>query len=326
MATKSNVETDKTVLMGHSHVFLPISASLMAVIATLNALTLVTLATTPKLQTIPNMYIASLAVADLFVAATQAVLVAWQHPISHRVFEDCRALCLFLQCLCSAVEASSILSVLLITMDRYVYIEYPFFYARVVTRTKVKVVIAVSWIICILSTLLCRVVIGIFVDRDFDGCDVYAMLYESSAMAFFNGIAFLVICIIICVLYGVLLRTASRHARVIEGTFPIHIQTVSATSAATGRRTRKAARIKARLSLKAVKRMAGVFFILFSCWLPFFLVGLIGPKEVSVDVVHAFALLGVSNSAANFTVYALADKDFRDAVNKLLRPRLRDRQ
>lgn len=126
------------------------------------------------------MYIASLAVADLFVAATQAVLVAWQHPISHRVFEDCRALCLFLQCLCSAVEASSILSVFLIAMDRYVYIEYPFFYARVVTRTKVKVVIAVSWIICILSTrLLCRVVIGIFVDRDFDGCDVYAMLYES---------------------------------------------------------------------------------------------------------------------------------------------------
>lgn len=111
-------------------------------------------------------------------------------------------------------------------------------------------------------------------------------------MAFFNGIAFLVICITICVLYGVLLRTASRHARVIEGTFPIHIQTVSATSAATGRRTRKAARIKARLSPKAVKRMAGVFFILFSCWLPFFLVGLIGPKEVSVDVVHAFALLG----------------------------------
>jgi hypothetical protein len=81
---------------------------------------------------------------------------------------------------------------------------------------------------------------------------------------------------------------------------------------------------EARQSLKIAKKMAGVFVCLFVCWTPFIVVGLYGPERVGQEGVVTVAFLVAFNSASNFAVYALGDREFRTAIGHVLwgwRPR-----
>ncbi|KAL8584793.1 hypothetical protein ACOMHN_037498 [Nucella lapillus] len=283
-------------------------------IAMVNVLTLVVMAMTPKLQTIPNMYIAALAVSDLVVSFNQLMAIPWTSPRYHMHFENTASLCLFFKCMLHINELTSIFIIAVIGMDRYLYIQHPFWYLRIVTKRKVKVTVVMVWCVSFIIALPFR-----FTDSGdkYPGCDPYALLYDSVIAGYFNGVLFFAICFVLFVSYGIVIRSAVRQARAIQSLLP-RIVTSSASAGAPPMRVQQE-NVEASLSLKIVQKMAGVFLMLFVCWTPYVLIGLIGPKSVGHQAVLMSGFLAAFNSAANFGVYALADREFRLATFRILR-------
>lgn len=317
MALNSTIDATDSVgtTISHALIFMSINVVSLVAIVTVNTLTLVAIATTPKLQTIPYMYVASLSVSDLLVGVSVFSGLFWLHPATHGFFQESWFLCLGSKWVIFLTESSSVVSLVLIATDRFIYIKHPFFYARAVTTTRVKVMIASAFLFCVILTILGRLIIGLSEGSDVDrGCGVYFMLYESTASSRFIGGLFLAVCVSLFVLYGIVLKIAVKQARSVEALHYAVNNSTIATISSSNQRVRKA-----RLSLKAVKRMAGVFIVLFVCWLPFVTVGFMEPSSVSDDVILTFAVLAIFNSTANFFVYGLTDRDLRNTIWKIIR-------
>ncbi|KAK7480408.1 hypothetical protein BaRGS_00028327 [Batillaria attramentaria] len=300
------------------YAFIAGHVALFFAIMTTNLLTLVAIATTPQLQTIPNMHIASLAVSDLLVSVTQATCIFWQHPDFYRYFAEGWFLCFFLKCMAFLSESSSITAITAIAVDRFVYIRFPFFYIRVVTKTRVKIAIILLWAYSAVTSVLIR---STRFQTKYSGCDAYAMAYDSEDNGRAMGASLLSIFVVLFVLYGVVIWTAVKQVKVIGVSHQLGVIRRSPTNVtASPEEPAGQAAVKARLKLKSVTRMAGVCIMMFVCWSPFLLIGLIGPKTVSPDgVIFVSAILAASNSVANFAVYGLSDREFRAAVTRLLR-------
>lgn len=304
MAT-NHTETAFCVLKEISAPYLAISlfVSLCILILVVNSLTLVVLATTPQLRTISNMYIASLALADIMVGIMAVVLSMWMHPALHPYFAGSDTLCVFLKFFICVSESSSVLTLILVSVDRFLFIMHPFFYLRVVSKRKVMAALAASWAICTLVGLIFHVFTSN--SRIFQGCDINAVAFLSKEMNYLYVIGFAVICVFLSVLYGIIVRAAVRQARAIA-------ESTSMTSEHKSRASKTA-----KHSVKLLLRMSGVCGTYFVCWWPILLVSAMGPSRVSTDVVVTCLYLGALNSAANFPIYALADPDFRSAVRRL---------
>ncbi|XP_070200676.1 beta-3 adrenergic receptor-like [Littorina saxatilis] len=298
-------------------------------IATVNVLTLVVMAMTPRLQTIPNTYITSLAVSDLVVSVNQLIAIPWTYPASHGYFEAHPALCMFFKCLLHVNELTSIFTIVLIGVDRFLYIRHPFWYLRVVTKSKVKTAIVLAWVASFVTAIPIRVAPS---EQKYPGCDAKALLYDSGVAGYVHGVLFFLLCFTLFLSYGIVIRTAVKQTRAIRAT---QTHNISITDAETSvyetnthnlpslqtvapKKRRRESNLEAKLSLKIVQKMAGVFVVLFVCWTPYILIGLIGPTKVKQELVLLTGFLAAFNSAANFAVYALGDREFRGAIAKLL--------
>lgn len=115
-----------------------------------NALTIAAIIRSPRLHTLPNMYVMSLAAADLLVGLLMPVLALFFLAPIKNAFNNAKYACLLLfaglyaSCLCSAINMA------LIATDRYIFITRPFWYERVVTRDVVRGVVAVCWSLAVL--------------------------------------------------------------------------------------------------------------------------------------------------------------------------------
>lgn len=89
----------------------------IAIIVT-NSLTIAAVATRRKLRTIPNMYVTSLAVADLLVGVVLAVSMLSKVPGYREVLGRSEWWCLVTSSLVFALVALSTLSMLIIAIDR----------------------------------------------------------------------------------------------------------------------------------------------------------------------------------------------------------------
>ncbi|XP_070198638.1 beta-1 adrenergic receptor-like [Littorina saxatilis] len=172
MALNSTIDATDSVgtTISHALIFMSINVVSLVAIVTVNTLTLVAIATTPKLQTIPYMYVASL--SDLLVGVSVFSGLFWLHPATHGFFQESWFLCLGSKWVIFLTESSSVVSLVLIATDRFIYIKHPFFYARAVTTTRVKVMIASAFLFCVILTILGRLIIGLSEGSDADrGCE-----------------------------------------------------------------------------------------------------------------------------------------------------------
>ncbi|KAK3797878.1 hypothetical protein RRG08_052477 [Elysia crispata] len=114
-----------------------------------NTLLLVTLARTRKLWNSTNAYIASLAAADLLVGIMMVVRNFWIIPETAWVFHNYQYVCMPIVCLLYVSCLESITCLALVSLDRYTYIVYPFWYERHVNKRFTTTSIALSWVMCI---------------------------------------------------------------------------------------------------------------------------------------------------------------------------------
>ncbi|XP_062559624.1 dopamine receptor 1 [Armigeres subalbatus] len=307
-----------------------------------NILVCIAIYTERSLRRIGNLFLASLAIADLFVASLVMTFAGVNDLLGYWIFgaQFCDTWVAF-DVMCST---ASILNLCAISLDRYIHIKDPLRYGRWVTR---RVAIGTIVVIWLLAALVSFVPISLDLHRDKrDETDTSLVIngvkYETCALdltptyaVVSSCISFYVPCIVMIGIYCRLYCYAQKHVKSIRAvTRPGEI------SEKRYRSIRRPKPSKNKLKLRQLAHHAsspyhvsdhkaaitvgvimGVFLV---CWVPFFCVNIIaafcktciGPQTFKV-----LSWLGYSNSAFNPIIYSIFNTEFREAFKRILTTR-----
>ncbi|XP_038104852.1 dopamine receptor 1 isoform X2 [Culex quinquefasciatus] len=312
-----------------------------------NILVCIAIYTERSLRRIGNLFLASLAIADLFVASLVMTFAGVNDLLGYWIFgaQFCDTWVAF-DVMCST---ASILNLCAISLDRYIHIKDPLRYGRWVTR---RVAIGTIVVIWLLAALVSFVPISLDLHRDKrDETDTSLIIngvkYETCALdltptyaVVSSCISFYVPCIVMIGIYCRLYCYAQKHVK--------SIRAVTRPGEISEKRYRSIRRPKAncassinkKLKLRQLAQQAsspyhvsdhkaaitvgvimGVFLV---CWVPFFCVNIIaafcktciGPQTFKV-----LSWLGYSNSAFNPIIYSIFNTEFREAFKRILTTR-----
>ncbi|XP_050392580.1 adenosine receptor A3 [Patella vulgata] len=286
-------------MMWQNYVFITINVVLIIFICSGNVLTIIAVLRTPVLQTVPNMYVTSLAVADLLAGAVLPLQILIFIPSAKHIVNDIKYLCLFRHVTFFVSVSMSVASMMAIAVDRALYISYPLRYEQLPTTQRTWMVIVCMWIF---SLLIGTMPLYYNNWEPCIECSIFRVL-KMEYQVYIQTSLFVGSCILTACCYGSILRIARRQQR--------HIlkQTASQSS-------------KPQLAkdLKLVKLFVLVFGVFFICYLPAVISVAAGHLGVYVPqmVTNITVPILVLNSGMNFVVYAVKNKDFRRAFVKMI--------
>lgn len=287
------------------------------------------------LRTPTNYFIINLAIADLLlgttvlpVSATLEVLDSW---VFGRIFCDIWAAVDVLCC------TASIMSLCVISIDRYIGVRYPLQYPSIVTERRALLAMLAVWVLAIVISI--GPLLGWKQPPSQD--DTVCLITEEPFYALFSSlgsfyIPLAVILAMYCRVYIVAKRTTKNlEAGVMkermqnsssELTLRIHGGTKgSGGGASAGRSTLSVKLLKFSREKKAAKTLGVVVGMFILCWLPFFLTLPIGSFNSSLRPPETFFKvifwLGYFNSCLNPIIYPCYSREFKQAFIRILRCR-----
>jgi len=186
-----------------------------------NGFTLNTIRLTPRLWTKTNFILASMLASDI----TTGVFMFWHTPfmIFVYVFNDpCHynvavTITTWLYKVCGYV---SVYHLILITVERYVAIVYPFRYEIMFTDRKVKWAICTCWVLGILLSMTWSFWL---IGADYRKCDLISTRYYVNEVA----LIYLPVCISMFICYGRIFAISWRHRQRLE---PVIVNPAPGTS------------------------------------------------------------------------------------------------
>ncbi|TRZ03794.1 hypothetical protein DNTS_027790 [Danionella cerebrum] len=305
-----------------------------------NILVILSVVCNRHLRTPTNYFIINLAMADLLlsttvlpVSATREILNYW---VFGRIFCDIWAAVDVLCC------TASIMSLCVISIDRYIGVRYPLQYPSIVTEKRALLAMLGVWVLAFVISI--GPLLGWKEPPSED--DTVCLITEEPFYALFSSlgsfyIPLAVILAMYCRVYIVAKRTTKNlEAGVMkermdssELTLRIHYkgsQTQEECGKGHLRSSLTVKLLKFSREKKAAKTLGVVvgFFIL--CWLPFFVALPIGSFNSSLRPPETFFKvifwLGYFNSCLNPIIYPCYSREFKQAFIRILRCRCQQRK
>ncbi|XP_014771054.1 adenosine receptor A2a [Octopus bimaculoides] len=281
----------------HNFIFLTVNLLLAPFIIGGNFVVIRCIATFSRLHTVSNIFVSSLAVADLLVGLLVIPFYS-MHYLELEGFAESKYTCLFKYVFIIASCGSSIFNLSAIAFERFVAVTYPFRYATLITHKTAKVMIALLWIY--VSVLSLTPLFGLNTWRPDVHCDFYQVLPRAYIVwASFTTVSFGIVSI---TLFYIL---TYREIRKMPP--PPMIQSKEAISQ------------KKNIRATYVMCVVSVTFLVF--WLPYLIAGPLvyipSLNKHSIELIKNYALsLGISNSVINPFLYGCLRRDFAEVFRK----------
>ena len=286
-------------------VFLALSFGLIIPIVFGNLLVMIAIVRFHRLHSATHVLIASLALADLMVGVVTVPVVGLVHHLQLG-FETDYVSCLTSYVLSHCPTGVSLLTLLLIAIERWVAVHRPFVYPRIFRRKYTVAAVVVLWVY--IWTLG---VVAMFSWNRWrpgsDDCD-FAAVASRRYLLVIGGH-----------MLGVLIVTTVLHLAVAVTAWRVR-QKILKQARAVGN-TLSALERDARTA-RMLGLVLGVFYL---CWIPYFLTlpFVFRAKDRDPFWLHVWeqlaGLVVLSNSSLNPLIYAGKNADFRFAFRRLLR-------
>ncbi|XP_070838901.1 alpha-1A adrenergic receptor-like [Chaetodon trifascialis] len=291
-----------------------------------------------------NYFIINLAIADLLLGTTvlpvSATLEVLDYWVFGRIFCDIWAAVDVLCC------TASIMSLCVISIDRYIGVRYPLQYPMIVTEKRALLAMLGVWVLAIIISI--GPLLGWKQPPSQD--DTVCLITEEPFYALFSSLgSFYIPLAVILAMYFRVYVVAKRTTKNLEAgvmkerqedsnelTLRIHcrnqqIQELCPASkpggggASAARSTLTVKLLKFSREKKAAKTLGVVVGMFILCWLPFFLALPIGSFNSSLRPPETFFKvifwLGYFNSCLNPIIYPCYSREFKQAFIRILRCR-----
>ncbi|XP_043917928.1 alpha-1D adrenergic receptor-like [Protopterus annectens] len=302
-----------------------------------NILVILSVACNRHLQTVTNYFITNLAIADLLLSTTVLPFSASLEVLNVWVFG--RIFCNIWAAVDVLCCTASILSLCIISIDRYIGVKYSLKYPTIMTEKKAVIILIVIW----LSSMIISIgpLLGWKEPPPLD--EGICSITEEPGYALFSSLfSFYLPMMVILVMYFRIYIVARRTTKNLEAgvmternksmevVLRVHcrsvLEEVSASSRTKGHHFRSSLSVrllKFSREKKAAKTLAIVVGVFIVCWFPFFLVLPLGSFFPSLKptglLFKVIFWLGYFNSCVNPIIYPCSSKEFKRAFIRLLR-------
>lgn len=272
-----------------------------------------------KLRTKSNLFIINLSVADFLVGILVIPLEVAMHirELQSVTGDQGSPLCLAHRFLMGFLLGSSLMAMLMMSIDRYLALSRPFFYIEKMTPKVIKTIIGVSWVFVLL--VCCPLVIPGSTASKFTQCNFPKWNEEGSHHDLRQGYSYGLFVMLIAV-FGL--------------NIVLHIKVAKIALKQYGRildETKLMPNI-GRGDMKNTRTMVIMFGIFIIMWLPYVIVIMLYAASVCSDTTNhrrecrmskdITLTLGVLNSSFNCYIYAMKKRDFRSVMSN---PKKRNR-
>ena len=301
-------------------------------------------------SSVTNFFIASLAVSDALVSLC-ILPVKIKFALNNLRFCSSESACRFYLTADHTFFSASILNLLVIAVDRYIALMYPYKYPHLITNSRARIVIALVW----LSALVCGASVNVKWDDPSDPAILISRYQCVNKNLWYITVVYIVVfyipIIVMGIIYFRILKLATLHAKSIakytynnsgsaremkaKKNKPEYGNTL-AESKPIGRYGSKKKKSDAnfhaeqcrKMVLKATKTVAAVFGTFVICWIPVSVISLTESwcKGCVVNdlrwrqflFVFFVEVLPVFNSMLNPLIYAFMNTFYKKAIKEVL--------
>ncbi|XP_067625935.1 dopamine receptor 1 isoform X2 [Eurosta solidaginis] len=303
-----------------------------------NILVCLAIYTERSLRRIGNLFLASLAIADLFVASLVMTFAGINDLLGYWIFgaQFCDTWVAF-DVMCST---ASILNLCAISMDRYIHIKDPLRYGRWVTRRVAVITIAAIWLLAAfvsfvpISLGLHRPEQPLIVEDNGKRYPTCALDLTPTYAVVSSCISFYFPCLVMIGIYCRLYCYAQKHVKSIKAVTRPGEVAENQRYKSIRRNKNQPKKFKVRnlhhsspyhvSDHKAAVTVGVIMGVFLVCWVPFFCVNIVAAfckTCIGGQTFKILSWLGYSNSAFNPIIYSIFNKEFRDAFKRILTTR-----
>lgn len=280
--------------------------AMMALSMLINTSLFLTICCSSRLRSTTHAFIASLAASDIIISIHGIIYCI----ISSLTHESCyrndrrwtRSLTLFIK----FITATNYLNILLVSIERWLYIAQPFLHQRLFSRRVTVCGLLTAWLL----PLIINIDILIVPDSDFE-----ALINVKLTTEF--PIIYFVVCFVLCSIYVHLALILRYQIRAISKTRPAGVFTVSNQNESV--RTFNVDMVTLKENWKCVRLLVTVFGAFFLLMTPGISLHIYeGSVVVGLYYPHIRNIcnqLTYFHSCVNFFVFAAQDKEFRHILS-----------
>lgn len=294
----------------------------MIIAVTGNLLVIAAIATSKKLQSSKNNWLlCNLAVADFLQGAIAVPL---------RIVETFPSLTNYISCriaipLSILFGGTSNITILFISLERFLSIYYPFFHINYFTSKVAKILIGLSWFTVGLFSLISATHLSWNEQnhpQHMSFCSFPVYLKKEYIWSLFSYVHIIPISLVI-VLYGFILKASCQQAhRINQQNVAVCINRFSRTGKLTIN-AKSSSNISLYLKqfkgVKVVSVVVGIFIVLVLPIVVIDVVDVVQGTRPSPDVVQLAVCMIYANNCVNVFVYAGFNQDYRETFKKILK-------